>query len=170
MSAKWFQEQPGNRNFLAPSGFKMNLELFPGVDFFCQRANVPDVNAPFVDVSSKFRNVPLISSGGITYGDFTIKFIVDEDMKNYLTIYNWLQKNNLAEDFATSDIEYSEGQLYILNSNYQPNVIVNFEDLFPINLTGLDFDVADQDVEYLTAEVTFKFTRYIFRNKLNKEL
>lgn len=170
MPAKWFEEQPGNRNFLAPAGFKLNLELFAGIDFFCQRANVPDISTPYVDVATQFRNVPLISSGGISYGDFRITFLVDEDMKNYLTVYNWIQANNLAETFSEQEVPYSAGQLHILNSNYQTNIIVNFEDLFPVDLSGLEFDVEDTEVEYLTADITFKFTRYHFRNKLNKQL
>ena len=44
MSAEWYKEQPSNRNFLNPIGFLLKLEKFEGVDFFCQSANVPDVN------------------------------------------------------------------------------------------------------------------------------
>jgi len=170
MPAKWFEEQPGNRNFLAPAGFKMNLEIFAGVDFFCQRAKVPDISVGNAEVQTRFRGVPIAASGGVTYGDLSLKFIVDEDMKNYLTIWKWINQNNLAEEMDTKrDPEYSGGQLIILNSNYQPNIIVDFESLFPVDLTELEFDVADQDVEYLTADVTFKFTRYTFNtNRMEK--
>lgn len=170
MPAKWFEEQPSNRNFLAPAGFKMNLEIFAGVDFFCQRAKVPDISVGNAEVQTRFRGVPIAASGGVTYGDLSLKFIVDEDMKNYLTIWKWINQNNLAEEMDTKrDPEYSGGQLIILNSNYQPNIIVDFESLFPVDLTELEFDVADQDVEYLTADVTFKFTRYTFNtNRMEK--
>jgi hypothetical protein len=171
MPAKWFEEQPGNRNFLAPAGFKMNLEIFAGVDFFCQRAKVPDISVGNAEVQTRFRGVPIAASGGVTYGDLSLKFIVDEDMKNYLTIWKWINQNNLAEEMDTKrDPEYSGGQLIILNSNFQPNIIVDFESLFPVDLTELEFDVADQDVEYLTADVTFKFTRYTFNTNRMKKL
>ena len=33
-----------NRNFLSPVGFKFNLQRSPGVAYFCNQANVPDLN------------------------------------------------------------------------------------------------------------------------------
>ena len=35
--------------------------------------------------------------------------------------------------------------------------------MFPINLTTLDFDATQTDLEYFTAEVTFKYTIYNIR-------
>jgi hypothetical protein len=162
MPAKWFEEQPSNRNFLAPSGFKISLELFPGVDFFCQQASIPDISVGFTEVSTPFRGVPIASAGGITYGDLRLKFIIDEDLHNYQTIFKWIEKNNLAREYSDSGIEYSKGELLILNSNMKRNRIVYFTDLFPVSLTGVDFDVADRDVDYLTADVTLKFKEFKF--------
>lgn len=165
MPAKWFDEQPKNRNFLAPSGFQMSLELFPGVDFFCQRASIPDISVGFTDAPTPFRSVPIASAGGIRYGDLRLKFIIDEDLHNYQTIFDWIEKNNLAREYSEGSIEYSKGELLILNSNLRANRIVYFHDLFPIDLTGVEFDVADQDVDYLTADVTFKFREFIFNRQ-----
>ncbi len=55
---------------------------------------------------------------------------------------------------------FSDGSLYILNSNYNTNAIVKFKDLFPISLTSLDFDATETDIQYFTADVTFKYTVY----------
>ena len=35
-----------NRNFLSPVGFKFNLKRSPGVAFFCNSANIPDLFQP----------------------------------------------------------------------------------------------------------------------------
>ena len=37
---------------------------------------------------------------------------------------------------------------------------VNFKDLFPTSLTTLTFDATDTDIEYFTADVSFKYTIY----------
>jgi hypothetical protein len=170
MASKWYGEQPKNRNFLAPTGFKMDLDIFAGVDFYCQKIAIPDINVPNATISTPFRQVPIISSGGLSYGDLRLTFIIDEDMSNYINIWNWIQKNNLAEGFDNSEPEYSDGRLSILNSNFKENIIVNFEKLFPIDLTEVSFDVADTEVDYLTADVTFKFVRYTFNNNRMKKL
>ena len=171
MASKWYNDQPKNRNFLAPTGFKLELELYAGVDFYCQEANIPDISAPSVELSTRFRGVSIAGSGGVTYGDLRLKFIIDEDMENYLTIHKWIRKNNLADEMDTqSDPEYSQGQLIILNSNFNANIIIDYDDLFPVDLSGVDFNVADTDVDYLTATATFKFTDFRFTNKQNKRI
>ena len=55
---------------------------------------------------------------------------------------------------------FCDGTLRILNSNYQEVAKVKFTDLFPVSLTSLDFDATATDVQYFTAEATFKYTVY----------
>ena len=37
---------------------------------------------------------------------------------------------------------------------------VKFKDLFPISLSSLDFDATNTDVQFFTAQATFKYTIY----------
>ena len=173
MSAEWYKEQPTNRNFLNPIGYILKLDKFAGVDFFCQSANVPDVSMPTIEVASRFRNLPMIPGGGVTFGDFTVRFIVDEDLKNYYSVHSWMRDNGNADEMARTtpkeDI-YTNGQLHIVTSAYNPAFIVEFRDLFPVSLTGLQFDATITDVEYLTAEVTFKHQQFFLRDKSMRPL
>lgn len=171
MASTWYNDQPKNRNFLSPVGFKLELDLFPSVDFFCQTAQIPDVAATFIEVPTRFRPVPIAAAGGVKFGDLRVRFIIDEEMKNYLSIYNWIVKNNLAEEMDTkADPDYSNGELIILNSNNNANIFVRYDDLFPVDLSEVSFDVGDSDLQYITADVTFKFTRYLFFDKQHRSL
>ena len=38
--------------------------------------------------------------------------------------------------------------------------MVKFNDLFPVNLTSLEFTASDEDINYFTAQVSFKYTMY----------
>lgn len=167
---KWYSEQPKNRNFLAPVGFKMELDLFVGVDFFCQRANIPDITLPYTEVPTRFRSFPIASAGGIQTGDLNLTFIIDEELKNYMTIQNWIKKNGLYEEHSNSEAEYSGGRLEITTSNFNIAAYVSYENLFPVSLSDVRFDVSDTDVEYFTAEATFKYTSFEIRNKRNIKL
>ena len=173
MSAEWYKEQPSNRNFLNPIGYILKLEKFAGVDFFCQSANVPDVSMPTIEVASRFRNLPIVPGGGVTFGDFSVRFIVDEDLKNYLSVYDWIRDNGNADqnsrDTAERDI-YTGAQLHIVTSQYNPAFIIDFTNIFPVNLSGLQFDATMTDVEYITAEVTFKHQQFTVRDKNFKPL
>lgn len=168
--SKWYSEQPKNRNFLAPTGFKLDLDIFAGVDFFCQQANIPDMTLPFTEVPTRFRSFPIAAAGGIQTGDLNVTFIIDEDLNNYMTIQNWIKKNGLYEEHSDSEAEYSNGRLQIATSNYKIAAYVFFENLFPVSLTDVKFDVADTEVDYFTADVTFKYTTFELRNSRNKKL
>jgi len=173
MSAEWYKEQPSNRNFLNPIGYLLKLEKFAGVDFFCQSANVPDVNMPSIDVASPFRNLPIIPGGGVSFGDFSVRFIVDEDLVNYNSIHKWIRDNGNADQMARTTPEqdiYTNGQLHIVTSQYNPAFVVDFQNLFPVSLSNLQFDATISDVEYITAEVVFKHQQFFLRDKSMKRL
>ena len=168
MSAQWYKEQPSNRNFLNPIGFLLKLEKFDGVDFFCQTANIPDVQMPTVEVASPFRNLPIIPGGGVTFGDFSVTFIVDEDLKNYNSIASWIRDNGNADQRSrTTEVDdiYTLGQLHIVTNQYNPAFIVEFQNIFPVSLSGLRFDATMSDAEYITAEVVFKHQQFFLRDK-----
>ena len=168
MSAEWYKEQPTNRNFLNPIGYLLKLEKFEGVDFFCQTANVPDVQMPTTEIASPFRNLPIIPGGGVTFGDFSVRFIVDEDLVNYNSIHAWMRDNGNADQMARTTSEddiYTNGQLHIVTSQYNPAFIVEFRNIFPVSLSGLQFDATMSDAEYITAEVVFKHQQFFLRDK-----
>ena len=166
--ADWYKEQPSNRNFLNPIGYILKLEKFEGVDFFCQSANVPDITMPTTEVGSQFRNLPIFPGGGVTFGDFSVRFIVDEDLKNYNSIHKWMRDvgnaDQMARTIAEDDI-YTLGQLHIVTSQYNPAFVVEFKNVFPVSLSNLQFDATISDVEYITAEVTFKHQQFFIRDK-----
>ena len=168
MSAEWYKEQPKNRNFLNPIGYLLKLEKFEGVDFFCQTANVPDITMPVTEVASPFRNLPIVPGGGVTFGDFSVRFIVDEDLVNYNSIHAWIRDNGNADQMARvtpEDDIYTNAQLHIVTSQYNPAFIVEFRNIFPVSLSGLQFDATMTDVEYITAEVVFKHQQFFLRDK-----
>jgi hypothetical protein len=100
--------------------------------------------------------------------------LVDEDLENYLEIQHWLRglgfPDSLKEiyDWQSSnpnaprgELNYTcDGTLNVLSSSSVANFKVKFLDMFPVSLSDLDFDATDSDIDYLTANVTFKYTIY----------
>jgi len=166
-----FANQIENRNFLSPIGFKFTLSKNKKVSFFSNSARIPDINLGVANQPSYLKDLD-VPGDKLVYGDFTLRFLVDENMENYMVIHNWLtglgypETTQQFKDLVTTDYgkdlkeQYSDGSLHILNSNYRPVSIVKFKDLFPTYLTSLDFEATDADVNYFTAEVTFKYTVY----------
>jgi hypothetical protein len=65
---------------------------------------------------------------------------------------------------------YTDGQLLIITSQYNPAFIIDFKQLIPIGLSGLQFDARMSDAEYMTATVTFKHQRFFILDKNNRSL
>ena len=170
-----------NRNFLAPTGFKFTLEKSPGVAFFCNQANIPSLDLGVAIQPSYLKDIDR-PGDKLVFGDLSIRFLVDEDLKNYMEIQNWmrglgypekidqiydLQKTgNRGMDLKTRKLDniFSDGTLSILNSSLVSNFFIKFQGLFPYSLTTLSFDATDTDIEYFTAEVSFKYTYYEITN------
>ena len=81
-----FASQISNRNFLSPGGFRFSLGKFPKVSYLAQQANIPQINMGLVQQDTPFR--PAFVDGNLEYGSFTLQFLVDEDLENYLIIHN----------------------------------------------------------------------------------
>ena len=165
MPAEWVSQQPSNRNFLSPTGFQLKLDIFPGVDFFCQQASIPDISSVINEVSTPRRRLPIPSSGGTSFGDLQVQFLVDEDIKNYLSLWNWINDTTLAyEPDTEKEVQFATAQLIILTNQLNPNFYINFNDMFPVSLTTLPLNVGATDIEFLQATVTFKYSFYEFLN------
>ena len=173
--ASAFANQIQNRNFLSPVGFKFTLAKEPKVNFFCNSARIPEITLSVLQQPTYLKDLD-IPGGKLQYGDLNLRFLVDEDIDNYMAIHNWLTGLGFPEttqdyrDLLTNEDDltqpldpkraFSDGSLYILDSNYNTNAIVKFKDLFPIALTSLEFDSTQTDIQYFTAEVSFKYTVY----------
>ena len=173
-----FTNQIQNRNFLAPVGFKFTLAKYPKVAFFSNSARIPELSLGTATQPSYLKDID-IPGEKLTYGDLNIRFLVDENMENYQAIYGWLTglgfpetTKEFAEIIKDSDglrdpkEAFCDGTLRILNSNYREVGKVKFNDLFPISLTSLEFDATNTDVQFFTAEATFKYTIYDLKSSL----
>ena len=60
---------------------------------------------------------------------------------------------------------FSDPTLNVLSSKNRSNIEVRFSNVFPVALTGLNFNQQADDVQYLQATVTFKYKLYEFAVK-----
>ena len=172
--------QISNRNCLAPSGFYFTVTRAPKVGFFGTHINVPALDLGVATQPNYLRDIPRPAEK-LDFGDLTLTFMVDEDLVNYNEIQRWMRGLGFPEsldeiyDWQQSkapsqyphkyqhegDLNiFSDGTLLIYNSAQQPHIKVVFQNLFPVNLTLLQFDSQVTDITYLKASVTFKYTVY----------
>ena len=173
----WKITQLSNRNYLSPIGFKFIVTKVPKADFFSNSASIPGINLGFAQQPTYLRDIP-IPGDKLSYEDFTLRFFVDENLENYLEVHKWLRglgyPDSLSEfaELKNEDKyiqdpsgrspynEYSDASLLIYNSSFNVIARVNFRDTFPVGLSPIKFDATQEDIKYVTAEATFKYSIY----------
>ena len=168
------QNQPINTSFLSPIGFKFTLNNFPEVNYFCQSATLPGISISAIDVATPLKNIQ-IAGDEVNFEELTIKFIVDENMKNWLSIYDWI----IGLGFPTPDAQHeykklkenseltTDATLTILTGNMNPQINFVFRECFPLSLSSIAFDSGGTDIDYVTADVSFRYDVYTVENLLN---
>jgi len=177
----FYNSLPKTNDYLRPNAFRFSIKDLPGVSFNCQSANIPDLQLGFAVQPTPFVDVPVIGDK-LDFGEFSIRFLISEDMSNYLEMYRWLIALGFPDNYdqfstftknrpsrfpfvtKTSGKEevlaYSDGTLTILDSTNTPKVNIIYKDIFPVSLEALDFDIASASVEYFTAIASFKYTLF----------
>ena len=181
-SSSAFRTQIENRNYLSSVAFKFNLAKYPKVDFFSNSATIPQLTLQLATQATYLKDID-VPGDKLTYGELNVRFLVDENLENYMAMHDWLTGlgfpesaqefiNKTTDENGQRDLkeQYSDGALHILNSNYNDIAIVKFKDLFPIYLTSLEFDATESDVNYFTADITFKYTIYDIVDPTGKSL
>ena len=170
------QGLPDNISLLSPIGFKFALSNFPEVTYFCQSANIPGVSIGYTEQGTPLKAV-YFPGDEVTYEELTIRFVVDENLKNWQSIYDWIvtlgaPTKDRAEQLSKmkeKGEETIQGVLTVLTSNMNPQMNVHFHDIFPLSISGILFDSGLTDVDYITADVTFRYDLYEIENLLKNE-
>ena len=136
-----FANQIQNRNFLSPVGFEFTLAKYPKASFLCNSARIPEITLGTTTQPNYLKEID-VPGDILVYGDLVLRFLVDENMENYMALHNWLTglgfpetpdqfKKQLLDEEGLRDPkeQWSDGSLNILNSNYRTTATVKFKDL-----------------------------------------
>ena len=164
------RNQPINLNQLNVVSFETNFLRMPNINYFCQRVKIPGISLANTIQSTPFANIP-VEGDVLEFEDLNITFIVDEDLKNYLELYNWLIALGFPERYAQYDNEAgkaikSDCNIIIHTNKSNPNYSIVFKDVFPVSLGVVNFDTNNTDLEPVVVDATFKYTGIFDVNKL----
>lgn len=157
-------------NYLKPNSFRFAIAKLPNVTYTCQSANLPAVQLGVATQTSPFVDIPH-PGDKIAFGEFSIRFLINEDMSNYKELYDWIVnigvpargeewgRFNRSTVFDATDYAgaFSDASLIVLDSNNNAVVRLNFQDLFPVSIEGLDFDITTAGMEYFVGIATFRY-------------
>jgi hypothetical protein len=164
---------PCNTDILQASKFIFAIPRLTATQFFCQAVNLPDIST-----SPKIQVTPIldlaIPGDKIIFGDLNIEFLLDEELSSWLAISNWMR--GIAEPRSQDEYknlkhlskyseqvkhpQYADAELTVLSASNSPTMKFLFTDLFPISLSGINFDVRVGSERTMTASATFRYKYY----------
>ena len=163
---------PVNPNPLHPNKFQLNFSRTPNVQYFCQSISVPGLslseipkNNPFVDIYSPGEKAQ--------YDTMNITFIVDEELKSWLEMHDWIRAMTKVESYAeyrnlsnltnnknTSFPQFSDAAITLFSSANTPTYRFKFYDCFPTSLSAIILSATDSPDNIITADVNIRFAYY----------
>lgn len=150
-------------SFLAPQNFYLQIDDLKDVAFFCQQVQLPSLTGGEVLLSNRLNSSKTFVPGdGLDYGTLDVTFIVDKNLTNYRSILSWLKRINspdTQEQFNYNKFSETMSNINLIctDAAQEPLAEWKFKDAFPIGLDGFTFDASVQDIEYITANVSFRF-------------
>ena len=151
-------DQPTNINPLADVQFKFDISALPNTSFFVQTCNLPGITLEAQVIATPQLQNFSRHTGIITYEALDITFMIDEYLKNWQEVYEWM---------IGEENKYTTAVLTILSSSMNPTMEIHFKDIFPTSLSAIPFYSTTTDPVYQVVTVNFNYTEYIIKNLLN---
>jgi hypothetical protein len=168
---------PQNQNLLQATKFIMTFNRMPTISYFCQSVSLPGISVGQAQIP--YPSITVFSPGNqISFNNFNVVFTIDEEMKSWKEIYNWIlsfaspkgtdERNKLTTQQnqynmgGDANKQYSDGTLTVLNALNNPVARIQFYNMFPVSLSDIQFDTKLSADDIVTGDATFVFERYEF--------
>lgn len=146
-----------NLSALSPNKFKVIISLFPEVEFFAQKVELPGSNIEANTMSTN-SNLKWKQPGDtLEFDPLKISFLVDEDMLGYRKILEWQKEITTTENKKS---RFSDISIMILTNNSNKNLEVKCYNTFPMSIDGPIFGTDMDEDTPIQAVVSFALTDF----------
>ena len=184
--------QPTVFDYATGTQWRLAFNRLPKVNWFCTAANVPGISLGEASYPTPMKDI-MITGDKLTFETLNITFLVDEELQNYRELWDWLvgigsprqhsqwktildSGDGAVRTFGTPDTDprtkttyeesnlYSDSTLIVYNSKNKAKVNIHFKNMFPTNLSSLEYSQEATDVDYFKATASFRYLYYEFEN------
>ena len=157
--------RPATHNYLSTNYFRLAISRAPTVSYFAQSVSLPSINiAELRQPTTLSTNIP-VPGNAYTFQPLRVQFLVDETMRSWQEIYNWIKVlgnyKDSTDTLAHQD-KYSDITLLLTNSAYKAKFEVIFKHGYPSALSELPYSITAVDNVPVLATVDFTYTYYEF--------
>ena len=182
--------QPSIMDYASPVQFRFKCTKLPQVEFFCQKANIPAIRLGLAEQKTPLKDIPIpgdkITFSDLQISFLVDENLNNyKEIHDWILGLGFPDRHQQFVDLQASSSDrfpgsasasspretvpspssseggiYSDATLTVLNSKNIAKTEIRFYNVFPHNLSGLDYDIQSADIEYLTANVDFSYMYY----------
>jgi|TARA_B100000768_G_C11140753_1_gene315973 hypothetical protein len=190
MSEGPLSRQPDKLDYLSPTQFRFGINQLPKVEFFTTAANIPGINMGEAIFPTPFKDIGIMGDK-LTFENLEITFIVDEFLENYRSLHEWMSAIGFPKDrkqfrdfrsnisntpsasintpstervgaTTSANALFSDANLIVLSNKNNPILQIDYQNIYPVALSAIQFSQDSTDVQYITASATFSYQIYGF--------
>lgn len=155
-------------NFLQNIEFEIQIRRLPNVTFFAQKVNIPSLSMT-PPQSSTPNNKFFVEPDELEYGELNVTFAIDEEMKGFEEIFNWMKMSFPESTKQFTDVKNSyygltsDISVLLLSSMKNVKFEFAFKNAFPISLSDLNLDTTTTSVDPQNFDVSFRYDYFEFK-------
>ena len=146
------------------SHFMFINKTFKGVEFACTGVSIPGISLNATIQVSRYSDIKH-PGDKLEYEDLSLEFLVDEELKNYQEISDWL-KYIESTSYSKINETISDSKIIINDSSHKLIGTYTFKDSFPVSLSSIQLSVDETGVVFPRATVSLTYTSYEFKRAI----
>ena len=182
--------EPSKSDYASPIQFRFKCTKLPTVEFFVQSANIPGINLGSATQTNPLYDIPLpgdkITYSALDMSFLVDENLNNyKEIHDWILGLGFPSNNQQFQDLQSAGSDrfpgssrstaatgtstpqplneggiYSDAILTVLNSKNIAKTEIRFQNVYPTSLGGLNYDVRQTDVDYLSASVSFNYMNY----------
>jgi len=182
--------EPSISDYASPIQFRFKCTKLPTVEFFVQSANIPGINLGQTQQNTPLIDIPIpgdtITFAPLEMSFLVDENLNNyKEIHDWLLGLGFPSNNQQFQDLQSAGSDrfpgssrstattgtstpqplseggiYSDAILTVLNSKNIAKTEIRFQNVYPTSLGGLNYDVRQTDVDYLSASVSFNYMNY----------
>ena len=126
-----------------------------------------DWSIPGVSLNAAIQATPhrdlRVPGDKMQWDPLVIKFIVNEDLTNWLEAFNWLVSIGAPQDYSQYEgLGFQDATVTIYDSHNNVSRRVKFTDCIPVSLSQIDFSSQEAETDYKYCTLVLEYSHYSF--------
>ena len=182
--------EPSKLDYASPIQFRFKMTKLPNVEFFVQTANIPGISLGSTTLETPLKDIAGVGdkvtyqSLDVTFlvdenlnnykeiHDWITGLGFPQDHKQFKTLLGTSADRFSGTTSSTAATGtsmpqpldeggiYSDATLTVLNNKNIAKTEIRFQNVFPVSLGSLSYDIKASDVDYLSVQASFNYMYY----------